>query len=102
MGKRIDPQRRLSFDAQRFYIDLEAKVKARGLSMLRFSYEVGVNSATLSRMKNNGMGLDGVNLAALCKWSGLNAADYSIDWEKEEMARAIAYASASASPPICQ
>jgi hypothetical protein len=86
LSKRIDPKCRLSFDAQRVYADLEAIVKSRGLSMLRFSYEVGVHATTLSRMKNNGMGLDGVNLAALCKWSGLNAADYSIDREQEEIA----------------
>jgi transcriptional regulator with XRE-family HTH domain len=85
MSARNDPKRRLAFDAVRFECDLHAIARQRGLSMHKLSFEVGVHSATLSHMRR-GVTPDGPNLAALCKWSGLNAADYSIDREHEEMA----------------
>lgn len=85
MGTRADPVRRLSFDARRFHADLAAIVKSRGMNMHRFAYEVGVHESTLVYMKTKGQVPDGVNLAALAKWSGLNPADYSIDREQEEM-----------------
>jgi hypothetical protein len=78
---RHDPVRRLAFDTKRFHADLIAIVKQRGLSEHKFSFEVGVNNATLSHMRTRGSVPDGVNLAALAKWSGLNPADYSIDRE---------------------
>ena len=36
-------------------------------------------AARVARIGSRGAVPDGVNLAALCKWAGLNAAEYSVD-----------------------
>lgn len=75
--------RAAGFDSRRFYADLQRAARAAGVSMGWVSIETGVDSASLARIGSRGAVPDGINLAALCKWAGLNAADYSVDLRGE-------------------
>jgi hypothetical protein len=68
----------MGFEAKRFYADFRKVAKDKGVSLSQASVETGVDSASLSRMGTIGAVPDGVNLAAMCKWSGLDASKYSV------------------------
>ena len=73
----------MGFDSRRFYADLRRAASKANASMNRVAIETGVDSASLARIGTRGAVPDGVNLAALCKWARLNAADYSVDLSGE-------------------
>lgn len=76
-------ERTIGFDTRRFYADLQRAAKAAGISMNRVASINGIDPASLSRVRTRGAVPDGAGLAALCKWAGLNVADYSVDLSGE-------------------
>lgn len=76
MAARIEP-RRIGFDIEGFVEDLQRVCFNRGVSLTRMAREIGVNDSAISYMKTRKSVPDGINLAALCAWSGLNAGLYS-------------------------
>jgi transcriptional regulator with XRE-family HTH domain len=63
------------FDAEAFYLALEATVKARGITWKQLSETTGVSPTTLARMAT-GRNPDAASIAALSAWAGLNPADF--------------------------
>lgn len=84
MPQRKEP-RRIGFDTKKFENDLRRVCAQRRISIARMALEVGVNNSTLSYMFSQGCVPDGINLAALSKWSGLNIGDYSVNLETLEL-----------------
>jgi hypothetical protein len=75
-------KRRLKFDIRRFDADFRRVCKTKGLTLKQASIATGVHQDTLYFMKCiNGIP-DTISMASLCKWSGLNIGDYSIDTEE--------------------
>jgi len=63
-------------------MDLRFICIERDISLKIMCEKIGVNRRTITAM-HGGVGTpDGASLAALCKWSGLDVADYSIDLEE--------------------
>lgn len=75
--------RRLGFDIARFDVDLIRACNARGLSRRKAAVEIGLPENTLYCITHRRAIPSGVGLAAICRWSGLDAADYSIDLDDE-------------------
>lgn len=84
MAKRKEP-RRIAFDVKKFENDLRRVCAERQITVARMALEIGVNNSSLSYMFSQRSVPDGVNLAALAKWSGLNIGDYSINLEALEL-----------------
>jgi DNA-binding XRE family transcriptional regulator len=72
---------RLAFDLERFDIDLRRVCNKRGISRRKAAIEIGVREDTLYFITHKHQVPSGVTMAAICKWSGLNCADYSINLE---------------------
>lgn len=68
----------LGFNSQLFAEDFERVCRVKGMSIRMVCDEIGVHSATISRMKLHNRGLDHVSLAVLCQWAKLNPGDYLI------------------------
>ena len=79
--------RRRGFDVQGFLEDLYAVLRQRGYSVLRMAQEAGVSNTTFTHMAAHSTVPDGITLAAVCKWAGLDAAKYSIDLEQQRIDR---------------
>lgn len=79
MTRATESPRVMGFESERFYADLKRIASIKGMSMENVAHMVGMDGASLARMRTRGAVPDGINLAALCKWSGLHAADYSIE-----------------------
>ena len=73
----------IGFDSHRFYWDVRNIAKARGVTLDKMCTEVGIDNASFSRYGSTGAIPEGAILAALCKWSNLNAANYSVDLRGE-------------------
>jgi len=85
--RRIDRRHvrgRLAFDLDRFDTDLFRVCNQRGLSRRRAAEDIGIPSNTLYCITHRGAIPNGTGLAAICKWAGLNAADYSLNLEDYE------------------
>lgn len=72
-------RRRLAFNITQFDIDLYRVCNSRGISRRKAAEVIGIPANSLYCITHRGAIPSGVGLAAICKWSGLNAADYSID-----------------------
>lgn len=70
--------RLIGFDSRRFAEDVRSICYSRGLSVSKASIEMGICGSSLSHIKNKARTPDGITLAAICKWTKLNAGDYSI------------------------
>jgi len=77
------------FDAQGFYLALDAERSARGLNWKQVAAESGVSASTLTRMAQ-GRRPDVDGLAALTAWSGLSADDYVVSDRKSPEPTSIA------------
>lgn len=77
MAARIEP-RRIGFDIDGFMEDLQRVCRNRGVSLTKMARTIGVNNSTISYMKTKKHIPDGIHLAALCAWSGLDASLYSM------------------------
>lgn len=73
--------RRFAFDSAGLHAEIKRVAQERGLSMWQVHIETGVDSATLSRMRSKGEVPDGINLASLARWSGIDVGAFSIDLE---------------------
>lgn len=65
-----------TFNIKRFTLSLSQVALLRGMDMADVALATGVAQATLSRMRNHGLVPNGGNLAALCKWAGLDVAEF--------------------------
>lgn len=66
---------RSGLDADRLYAALDATRRTRGLQWRQVAKEAGISASTLTRMAQ-GKRPDVNGLAALVRWSGLDANDY--------------------------
>lgn len=76
MAQRLEP-RRIGFDTEGFMQDLRRVCANQGKTLTEVAQETGINYSTLSYMTTRARVPDGVHLAALCAWSGLDAGHYS-------------------------
>lgn len=65
-----------TFNLMRFTLSLRQVALLRGMDMADVAAATGVSQATLSRMRNRGIMPSGSNLAALCKWAGLDVTEF--------------------------
>jgi len=72
----------IGFNSDRFVTDLMRLARERGMAYTHIARHVGFDTAILSRFRRGSIP-DGITLAAICKWGGLNAADYSTEQPAE-------------------
>lgn len=71
--------RTIDFDVAGFARAIEAVVRQRGTTFVALAYESGVHEDTVYKMRCMHRVPDGVGLAALGKWSGIDPSRFSID-----------------------
>ena len=77
--------RRIAIDNSRFIADVAAIAADRGMTLSGMCLQIGVQYATVSRMKRHGEGADAASLLAMATWAGLDPREYLIDRELEEL-----------------
>jgi transcriptional regulator with XRE-family HTH domain len=77
----MSAERPRSFDATRFFSDLDAVRQGRGLTWRSVAHEAGVSASTLTRM-GQGRRPDVDSYAALLAWAGLRGEDYLRDLQR--------------------
>jgi transcriptional regulator with XRE-family HTH domain len=84
--------KKAGFDAQRFYQDLDETRLERGVQWRQVARESGISASTLTRMAQ-GKRPDVDGLAALVRWSGLEADKYMVGEQRqtEPVARIASY-----------
>ncbi len=65
----------VTFDAEALYAALDAQRRARGLNWKKVAAAAGISASTLTRMAQ-GRRPDVDSLAALLRWSGVEASDF--------------------------
>jgi hypothetical protein len=70
-------ERLVGFDTTRFDADFRRVCADRGVSLKEAAFQIGLHTDTLYFIKCLRAVPGGATLAAMCKWSGLSAADYS-------------------------
>ena len=66
-----------NWDAQGFWAALNRCIEARGSSLTQVRDITGLSAITVTRMKS-GKRPDAASLAALCSWSGINPAQFTL------------------------
>ena len=74
---RVVSTRTIAFDLERFDKDLRNIAHDRWKTLAQVARETGVDVSTIHKLAL-GCVPDGVSLAALCAWSGLDAGKYSV------------------------
>jgi hypothetical protein len=83
--KRIAPTRRIDFDSRRFVADVMRLANSRGMTISGVGLHIGVQYATLSRMRLHGRNPDVPSMLAMAAWAGLDPLKYFVDREVAEL-----------------